>query len=212
MNTTQFTRYLILALLLSGLFLCPAANAEPKNGTLRISGDNSWVAFVNGEEVAANNNWQQPTVSEFKLDKGFAMIAIYVHDAEPGAAGRGGFLADIILDDEPEYIGTGEEGWRCDTGKPIDDRKDGWEEVDFDDSKWEDELEIYEQFGAGIWGFGAAQMRQILKDPDCEAFWVWCGPNDVEDDIYFRYAIGTLPVEPQDKLATTWARIKRKAM
>ena len=208
---TQSTGRFILALLLIGMLLSPAANAEPKNGVLRISGDNSWVAFVNGEEVAANNNWQQPTVTEFKLDKGFALIAIYVHDAEPGAAGRGGFLADIILDDEPEYIGTGEEGWRCDTGKPIADRKDGWEEIDFDDSKWEDELEIYEQFGGGIWGFGAAQMRQILKDPDCEASWAWCGPNDAEDDIYFRYAIGTLPVEPQDKLATTWARVKRMA-
>ena len=208
---TQSTGRFILALLLIGMLLSPAANAEPKNGVLRISGDNSWVAFVNGEEVAAHNNWQQPTVTEFKLDKGFALIAIYVHDAEPGAAGRGGFLADIILDDEPEYIGTGEEGWRCDTGKPIADRKDGWEEIDFDDSKWEDELEIYEQFGGGIWGFGAAQMRQILKDPDCEASWAWCGPNDAEDDIYFRYAIGTLPVEPQDKLATTWARIKRMA-
>lgn len=210
MNTQSMGRF-ILALLLIGMLLSPAANAEPKNGVLRISGDNSWVAFVNGEEVAAHNNWQQPTVTEFKLDKGFALIAIYVHDAEPGAAGRGGFLADIILDDEPEYIGTGEEGWRCDTGKPIADRKDGWEEIDFDDSKWEDELEIYEQFGGGIWGFGAAQMRQILKDPDCEASWAWCGPNDAEDDIYFRYAIGTLPVEPQDKLATTWARIKRMA-
>ena len=183
-----------------------------KNGTVRVSGDNTWVVFVNGEEVAASGNWQAPTVSDFKLDKGFAVIAVYVHDAEPGAAGRGGFLADIILDAKPDYIGTGEDGWRCDTGKLLADRKDGWEEVDFDDSKWEDELEIYEKFGGGIWGFGAAQMRAILKDPDCEANWVWCGPNDAEDDIYFRYTIGTLAVEPEDKLTTTWARIKNDDM
>ena len=186
-------------------------NAEPKKGTLRVSGDNTWTAFINGEEVAQSGNWQAPTVSDFTLKNGSAVIAVYVHDAEPGAAGRGGFLADIILDDKPDYIGTGEDGWRCDTDDPIASRKDGWEEVDFDDSKWEDELEIYEKFGEGIWGFGAAQMAQILKDPDCEANWVWCGPNDVEDDIYFRYTIGTLPVEPQDKLATTWARIKNEA-
>ena len=183
-------------------------DAAPTKGTLRVSGDNTWVAFIDGEEVAASGNWQQPTVSEFTLDKGFAQVAVYVHDAEPGAAGRGGFLADIILNDKPDYIGTGEEGWRCDTGKPIGDRKDGWEEIDFDDSKWEDELEIYEQFGAGIWGFGAPQMRAILKDPDCEAHWVWCGPNDAEDDIYFRYTIGSLSVEPEDKLATTWGALK----
>ena len=209
---TQVTFYFTLILLLSSMFLTQVTNAEPKNGTVRVSGDNAWVVFVNGEEVAQSQNWQAPTVSDFKLKNGSAVIAVYVHDAEPGAAGRGGFLADIILDDKPDYIGTGEEGWRCDTGDPIGDRKDGWEKVDFDDSKWEDELEIYEKFGAGIWGFGAAIMQQILKDPDCEANWVWCGPNDVEDDIYFRYTIGTLPVEPQDKLTTTWARIKNDAM
>ena len=203
---------LALTLFLSGILLIQSTNAVPKNGTVRVSGDNTWVVFVNGEEVAASGNWQAPTVSDFKLDKGFAVIAVYVHDAEPGAAGRGGFLADIILDAKPDYIGTGEDGWRCDTGKLLADRKDGWEEVDFDDSKWEDELEIYEKFGGGIWGFGAPQMRAILKDPDCEANWVWCGPNDAEDDIYFRYTIGTLSVEPQDKLATTWARIKNDDM
>ncbi|MCY3551768.1 MAG: hypothetical protein OXH39_15005 [Candidatus Poribacteria bacterium] len=200
----------ILTLFLSGILLIQTTDAVPKKGTLRVSGDNTWVAFINGEEVAASGNWQAPTVSEFDLDKGFAQIAVYVHDAEPGAAGRGGFLADIILDAKPDYIGTGEDGWRCDTGDPIGDRKDGWEKTDFDDSKWEDELEIYEKFGAGIWGFGAAIMQQILKDPDCEANWVWCGPNDVEDDIYFRYTIGTLSVEPEDKLATTWGTLKNE--
>ena len=201
-------RCLVLTLFLSSTLLIQTTNAVPRKGTLRVSGDNTWTAFIDGKEVAQSGNWQAPTVSEFTLKNGSAVIAVYVHDAEPGAAGRGGFLADIILDDKPDYIGTGEEGWRCDTGDPIEKRKDGWEKVNFDDSKWEDELEIYEKFGAGIWGFGAPQMRQILKDPDCEANWVWCGPNDVEDDIYFRYTIGTLPVEPQDKLATTWARIK----
>ncbi len=204
--------YLTLTFLLAGFVLIQTANAVPKNGTLRVSGDNTWVVYINGEEVAQSDNWQAPTASEFKLDNGFAQVAVYVHDAEPGAAGKGGFLADIVLDDEPDYIGTGEEGWRCDTGKLLADRKDGWEKIDFDDSKWEDELEIYEKFGEGIWGFGAAQMRQILNDPDCEANWVWCGPNDVEDDIYFRYTIGKLPVEPQEKLTTSWARIKNEAM
>ena len=199
-----------LMLFLSGMLLMQTVDAAPTKGTLRVSGDNTWVAFVNGEEVAASGNWQAPTVSEFKLDKGFAQIAVYVHDAEPGAAGRGGFLADIILNDKPDYIGTGEDGWRCDTGQLLDDRKDGWEEVDFDDSDWEDELEIYEKFGGGIWGFGAAIMEQILKDPECEANWVWCGPNDAEDDIFFRYTIGTLSVEPEGKLATAWGALKNE--
>ncbi len=202
----------LLLLMLGSLILLQIADAAPRKGTVRVSGDNSWVVFVNGEEVARNGNWQAPTVSEFTLDSGYALIAVYVHDAEPGAQGRGGFLADIILDDKPNYIGTGEDGWRCQAGSPIADRKDGWEKINFDDSDWEDELQIYEKFGGGIWGGGAGTMRQVLNDPDCEANWVWCGPNDGEDDIYFRYTIGQLPVEPKGKVTTSWAHIKNSVM
>ena len=81
------------------------ADALPKKGTLRISGDNSWVVFIDGTEVAKGANWQASTVTEFELKKDSAVIAIYVHDAEPGAAGRGGFLANIILNDKLKYIG-----------------------------------------------------------------------------------------------------------
>ena len=208
----RFIGCVTFILLLGSIILVQTVDAVPKKGTVRVSGDNSWVVYVNGEKVAENGNWQAPTASEFTLKDGFAVIAVYVHDAEPGGAGSGGFLADIILDDKPEYIGTGEEGWRCEAGKPIAQRNDGWEKVNFDDSKWENELQIYEKFGGGIWGFGADQMRGTLRDPDCTANWVWCGPNNVEDDVYFRYTIGTLPVEPQDKLATSWARIKNESM
>ena len=76
--------YLTLTLFLSGMLLMQTVDAAPTKGTLRVSGDNTWIAFINGEEVAASGNWQAPTVSEFKLDKGFAQIAVYVHDAEPG--------------------------------------------------------------------------------------------------------------------------------
>jgi hypothetical protein len=76
-----------------------SAVAKAKKGTLRVSGDNTWNVFINGEQVASGADWQRPTVSDFDLDNGFAVIAVYVHDAEPGGAGSGGFLADIILDE-----------------------------------------------------------------------------------------------------------------
>ncbi len=201
-----------LFFMLCGIILIQSTNAVPKNGTVRVSGDNTWVVYVNGEKVSESGNWQVPTVNEFKLNNGSAVIAVYVHDAEPGAQGKGGFLADIILDDKPDYIGTGEEGWKCEIGKPIAQRNDGWEKVNFDDSDWETELEVYEKFGGGIWGFGAGTMRQVLNNPDCEAHWVWCGPNDGADDIYFRYTVGQLPVEPKGKLTTSWANIKSNTM
>lgn len=200
--------FITLILLLCGTFLIQTTNAAPKKGTLRVSGDNTWIAYVNGEKVAEHIHWNQPTVSDFELDDGFAVIAVYVHDAEPGAAGRGGFLADIVLDDKPDYIGTGEDGWRCQAGKPVAQRNDGWEKVDFDDSDWETELQIYEKFGGGIWAGGANDMQNLFGEPECTANWVWCGPNDVEDDIYFRYTIGALPVEPSGKITTTWGALK----
>ena len=173
---------------------------------LRVNGDNSWVAFINGEKVAEGNNWQVATVSEFNMSKGFAVIAIYVHDAEPGAAGRGGALADVILDDGT-YFGS-DKTWKANAGVPIDQRKDGWEQIDFDDSKWENATQL-DQFGGGIWGFGAAEMRKILNNPDSTAYWVWAGPNDVADDIYLRFTIGSpTAVKPAGKLATTWGKLK----
>ncbi|GIX06030.1 MAG: hypothetical protein KatS3mg115_0433 [Candidatus Poribacteria bacterium] len=177
---------------------------------VRVSGDNEWQVFVNGELLAQGNDWQRPTVTEFELKNGSAVIAVYVHDFEPGAAGVGGFLADIILDNG-EYLPT-EPGsaWVCDAGEPIANRNDGWEQPNFDDSGW-GELQYYEQFGGGVWGFGAATMRQVLHDPDCTAFWAWCGPNNEADDVYFRYTIGKpLAVEPTGKLATAWGALKSR--
>ena len=81
---------------------------------------------------------------------------------------------------------------------------------DFDDSGWDNATQL-DQFGSGIWGFGAATMRQTLKDPDSTAYWVWAGPNDVEDDVYFRKILGDLPttlVEPGGKVTTTWGALK----
>jgi len=175
---------------------------------LRVNGDNSWVAFINGEKVAEGNNWQVATVSEFNLSKGFAVMAIYVHDAEPGAAGRGGALADVILDDGT-YFGS-DKTWKANAGVPMDQRKDGWEKIDFDDSKWENATQL-DQFGSGIWGFGAAEMRKVLNNPDSTAYWVWAGPNDVADDIYLRLTIGSpTAVKPAGKLATTWGKLKSR--
>ncbi|MCH8291077.1 hypothetical protein IH992_08270 [Candidatus Poribacteria bacterium] len=175
---------------------------------LRINGDNSWVGFVNGEKVAEGNNWQVASVSEFDISDGFAVIAVYVHDAEPGNAGRGGALVDVILDDGT-YIGS-DATWKADAGPPLAERNDGWEKPDFDDSGWDNATQL-DQFGGGIWGFGADTMRQTLKDPDSTAFWVWAGPNDVADDIYLRFTIGSpTAVKPAGKLATTWAFLKSR--
>ena len=89
------------------------------------------------------------------------------------------------------------------------DRNDGWEKIDFDDSDWENATQL-DQFGSGIWAGGAGNMRNILKDPDSTAYWVWAGPNDVEDDVYFRKIVGDLstPVEPNGEITTTWGALK----
>jgi hypothetical protein len=175
---------------------------------LRINGDNSWVGFVNGERAGEGNNWQQASVSEFEMPDGYAVIGVYVHDAEPGAAGVGGALFDVILDDGT-YIPS-DDTWKSNAGAPLAERDDGWETLDFDDSDWENATQL-DQFGSGVWGGGAATMRQILKDPDSTAYWVWAGPNDGADDVYFRKIVGELPatpVEPRGKITTTWGDLK----
>lgn len=141
------------------------------------------------------------------MPDGHAIIGVYVHDAEPGNAGRGGALFDVILDDGT-YIPS-DNTWKTNAGPPLADRNDGWEKIDFDDSDWENATQL-DQFGSGIWAGGAGNMRNILKDPDSTAYWVWAGPNDVEDDVYFRKIVGDLstPVEPNGEITTTWGALK----
>ncbi|MDA1192842.1 MAG: hypothetical protein O3A46_14305 [Candidatus Poribacteria bacterium] len=183
--------------------------ATASAATVRVSGDNTWQVFVNGDKVAEGADWQAPTVTEFNLKNDSAFVAIYVHDAEPGGAGVGGFIADIILDDGTYIPSAMEEAWVCDAGDPVANRKDGWEQPGFDAAAWK-QLTQYQQFGQGVWGFGAAAMTAKFGDPPVEAFWCWCDANNVTDDVYFIYQIGTLAVEPQGKLATTWASLKDK--
>jgi len=199
-----FTCIFVVLLVLGVCFSASSANK------LRVSGDNTWVAFVNGEKVGEGNDWQKVGVYNFSLKNGGAVIALYVHDAEPGASGRGGAIADVVLDDG-RYFGS-DKTWKANAGKPIAERKDGWEKMIFDDSKWEPANQM-DQFGAGIWGFGAATMKANgLQNPDCKAFWVWAGPNDVADDIYLRFTIpGTqlTSVESIGKVAILWGSLKK---
>lgn len=193
--------------LLFVLLATQAMAADPKKGVLRVSGDNSWTVYINGEEAGGGADWQQVGAYEFDLKNGSAVIAVHVHDAEPGAAGVGGFLGDIVLDNG-DYFGTGIEDseWKASADDSFMNDKD-WIEPGFDDSAWEAPV-VYDQFGAGVWGFGAGTMRQVLVDPDCTAFWVWAGPNDVADEVFFRYTIGALAVDSQGKDAVTWGDLK----
>ncbi|MDE0638496.1 MAG: hypothetical protein OXI43_21855 [Candidatus Poribacteria bacterium] len=195
-------RFFVLAILVLCLTVSSLWAAK-----LRINGDNSWVGFINGEKVAEGDNWQVATVTEFDMPDGHAIIGVYVHDAEPGATGRGGALFDVILDDGT-YIPSNDT-WKTDAGPLLAERNDGWEKIDFDDSDWENATQL-DQFGSGIWAGGAGNMRNILKDPDSTAYWVWAGPNDGEDDVYFRKIVGDLstPVEPDGKITTTWGALK----
>lgn len=194
-------------LLSTTVILCLAASSLWA-AKLRINGDNSWVGFINGEQVAEGNNWQVPTVTEFEMPDGYAVIGIYVHDAEPGATGRGGALFDVILDDGT-YIPSNDT-WKSDAGALLADRDDGWETLDFDDSDWVNATQL-DQFGSGIWAGGTAAIQGVLTNPGSTAYWVWVGPNDGEDDVYFRRVVGTLPttpVEPGGKITTTWGALK----
>lgn len=188
-------------------------SADPTKGTLRMSGDNTWEAYIDGEKVGEGADWQKVGIYNFSIKGGSFVVAIHVHDAEPGASGKGGFLADIVLDNKV-YIATGDKDksgvqtWKCSDDSGYMKNKD-WINPKFDDSKWM-EPTLYEQFGAGIWGFGAGAMKANgLQEPDCKAFWCWAGPNDVADEVFFRYSFGIkLAVEANGKATTTWGTIK----
>ena len=105
--------------------------AKPSIALLRISADNIYHLYVNGELVGTDPNWTTAETYDLTacLSPGRNVIAIDAHNVD----GPAGVLAQMVVKcpgQEVLKIGTGR-SWRV--GKGAEDR---WRERDFDDSRW----------------------------------------------------------------------------
>ncbi len=120
----------------------------------RVTADDAFVLYVNGEEVGSGQSWQQ--ASEFDLTKHlrpgantFAVAAtnLFTEDvpADKNPAGLLGVFHIQFDKGEPLVIATDAQ-WRT-----ADKEVKGWNQNDFDDSRWKPAQKVGD-YGIGPWG------------------------------------------------------------
>jgi hypothetical protein len=106
-------------------------------GRLRITCDNAYTAYVNGQRIGAGNNWER--VQEYDvgpyLKHGANVIAIAAHNDGDAA----GLIA--VLTPGPVTDAT----WRC-----AKSEEEGWRSKDFDDVRWT-KAEQVSNFAESLW-------------------------------------------------------------
>ena len=105
-----------------------------KSARLVVSGDNEFVAYVNGRQVGTGNNFKAAADLDVAapLRPGANTIAVSVKNAgdNPNPAGLVGLLKVEFAQGEPMVIAT-DETWKTALTEAA-----GWETAGFDDSSW----------------------------------------------------------------------------
>lgn len=99
---------------------------------LQASADNHFTLFLNGEKVAAGDEWTQPAYERVtdRLKPGRNVIAVQARNDSGGAAG---FVAQLTLTgkDRPPRKIVSDGTWRAAEAVP-----DGWQKPEFDAAAW----------------------------------------------------------------------------
>jgi hypothetical protein len=108
--------------------------------TLWLSVDDRFVAWLNGQQIAAGADWRSaaPVNAVLALRDGKNVLAIEAENLPgPVDANPAGLLASLlVLTDAGERYENirSDETWRC--AKNVDQRTNDWRQPTFDDSKW----------------------------------------------------------------------------
>ena len=139
------------------------------------SADNTMDLYVNGELVASSTNWMEATSFATDLAPG-DVVGVHATDLD----WSGGLLAEIEWDGSTFVSDT---SWKVTASTPAS----GWAFRGFDDSGWDDATS-YGSWGAVPW------MDWMSGFPSpTDAQWIWTDQNDNtgDDDVYFRWVVGT---------------------
>ena len=154
--------------------------------SLVLSGDNEMDVFVNGAPVASSSNWMTATSFDVNLARG-DVVGVHVTDLD----WSGGLLAEIEWNGSTFVSDT---TWRVTATTPEPE----WGLIGFDDSGWVDATSY------GSWGV-APWMNWMSGFPlPTDAQWIWTDQNDNtgDDDVYFRWVVGTPPAATDTVVAS----------
>jgi len=141
--------------------LLAASTANAQNATLRSTGFSILnLAYVDGIQqlpLENNNDWQTP--DEFQIDAYARLIALR---AANFAGGCSGILAAIV--NHPLGLShVSDRTWKCTPTQPT-----GWQELNFNDSDWQDAYEVASN-GQIVPGCSWIPIPSIPTN----AFWIW---------------------------------------
>jgi hypothetical protein len=113
---------------------------------LRITCDNIYTAFLNGQRIGRDEEWE--SVEEYEVTRalrsGPNVLAVEARTTDPGAAALAAELT-VTLKDGKEITVATDETWRYASTAPAN-----WQDAAMDESKW---LPVVRQaeIGAGVW-------------------------------------------------------------
>jgi hypothetical protein len=117
----------------------------PAKVRLRITCDNAYTVYVNGQEVGRGSRWQ--SIDQYDVTKhikrGTNAVAVAAHND----GGPAGLVAELTLtgpNAERIHVAT-DAAWRCSVAE-----SPGWREAGFDDGRWA-RAEIVSPFEESLW-------------------------------------------------------------
>ncbi|MBN1126463.1 MAG: family 78 glycoside hydrolase catalytic domain [Sedimentisphaerales bacterium] len=138
-------------------FTLPAGTAVAQ-ATLSMTADNSFTAYLNGQQVLTGSDWQilvEATVTNELLSGDNVIAVIVTNGGEvPNPAGLIGYLT-ITFKDGTRHVVPVDTQWRT-----WNKEEKGWTDLAFDDLSWSAALSIA-RFGEGQWGTKVNALRSL---------------------------------------------------
>ncbi len=123
------------------------AKKKVKQALIRATADNYFTVFLNGKEIGSGSRWTE--VYEFKIDEllqtGKNQIAVQAANNLGEVCGLI-FSLKIDFDDGTTQVINSDKNW-----KTNDTEMAGWQNLNFNEVKWQSAKEI-EEYGGSSWG------------------------------------------------------------
>ena len=132
--------------------------APPVRGEVKITADDRYFLFVNGQPIGSDDHWYRAETYEIEayLRVGRNVIAVQAENDQAGPAGLWVRVAVETAQGELRRLDS-DRTWRV-----AAEAGAGWTEVDYEDSGWAAAEELAPPFG-GPWGGGTNELPQPLE-------------------------------------------------
>lgn len=140
-----------------------------------VTADDWWEGWLGGQHFGEQEHWWETTWTDFELECGDHVLAIYATDLHQAISG---FIGQVEIDGEiVAQTGDGQ-------FKVYDGRLEGreWRQFEYDDSAWTTGEPCDVSSATGWWGYSPTDLT------NAGAWWIWSGECLELGDASFRLA------------------------